>query len=164
MIYLLVDPIFQNLPIISWFSSYLIEGCCQLLSYWIKSSYVCLLCFSLQAQYDRCDQQSNNLFSGKLNRRIGLASIKFVYVFFVRRKEQIGKMGTHLMHIGIPTLCEKHAQQVCCQSKPWEYRWNKLQRIRGKNHSIFLQKIILINNYGSNTNLIKQNVFPLHNR
>ena len=56
--YLSVDPIFQNLPIISWFSSYLIEGCCQLLSYWTKRSYVCLLCLSsscvLCAQCNQC--------------------------------------------------------------------------------------------------------------
>jgi hypothetical protein len=57
-IYLSVDPIFQNLPIISWFSSYLIEGCCQLLSYWTKRSYVCLLCLSsscvLCSQCNQC--------------------------------------------------------------------------------------------------------------
>jgi hypothetical protein len=60
-------------------------------------------------------------------------------------------MGAQLMHIGIPTVCEKHDQQVCFQSKP-----ENLDEISFRE---FLGRIRV-----SNKNLIKKNVLPLYNR
>jgi hypothetical protein len=111
--------------------------CWSHLSYWAWSkgchwySYVCFLPFDLHLEIDSVSQLRRKLYDKR-------DDFKITVVNFPWTNEQIGEIGAQLMHIGIPTVCEKHAQQVCCQSEPWEFRGNKLQRILRKNQSVFV--------------------------